>query len=185
MSVDFLQYKSNYQPFFMLVSTPAPHSPWTAAPQYRSSFNGTKAPRDPNFNVHGKVGPRSARHLKPLNVDIKRDGGWSTCPPAGQTLADQTGQDAHEQRVGALPGRGFQEPVSLLLPLSIQSRCSLPHPPVLQVAHSAVRRRPGGEAGEEVGGQGRAGEHVRLLHLRQRLPHRWVRNRPAGRMGTR
>ncbi|XP_054480485.1 N-acetylglucosamine-6-sulfatase [Anoplopoma fimbria] len=53
-SLDFLQYKSNYQPFFMMVSIPAPHSPWTAAPQYQNSFNTTKAPRDPNFNVHGK-----------------------------------------------------------------------------------------------------------------------------------
>lgn len=55
MSLDFLQYKSNFQPFFMMVSTPAPHSPWTAAPQYQDRFNSTKAPRDPNFNVHGKV----------------------------------------------------------------------------------------------------------------------------------
>ncbi|XP_012680860.2 N-acetylglucosamine-6-sulfatase [Clupea harengus] len=53
-SIDFLQYKSNYKPFFMMVSTPAPHSPWTAAPQYESTFPNTKAPRDPNFNVHGK-----------------------------------------------------------------------------------------------------------------------------------
>ncbi|XP_077400720.1 N-acetylglucosamine-6-sulfatase [Vanacampus margaritifer] len=54
VSVNFLQSKSSYQPFFMMVSTPAPHSPWTAAPQYQDRFNGTKAPRDPNFNVHGK-----------------------------------------------------------------------------------------------------------------------------------
>uniref|UniRef100_A0A3B4GG04 N-acetylglucosamine-6-sulfatase n=2 Tax=Haplochromini TaxID=319058 RepID=A0A3B4GG04_9CICH len=54
MSLDFLQYKTSYQPFFMMVSTPAPHSPWTAAPQYQKRFNNTKAPRDPNFNVHGK-----------------------------------------------------------------------------------------------------------------------------------
>lgn len=55
MSLDFLQYKSNYQPFFMMVSVPAPHSPWTAAPQYQDKFNTTQAPRDPNFNIHGKV----------------------------------------------------------------------------------------------------------------------------------
>lgn len=61
MSLEFLHYKSSYQPFFMMVSTPAPHSPWTAAPQYQARFNTTKAPRDPNFNVHGKVG---------TNVDI-------------------------------------------------------------------------------------------------------------------
>ncbi|XP_063073693.1 N-acetylglucosamine-6-sulfatase [Engraulis encrasicolus] len=53
-SLDFLQYKSNYRPFFMMVSTPAPHSPWTAAPQYDNTFPSAKAPRDPNFNVHGK-----------------------------------------------------------------------------------------------------------------------------------
>ncbi|XP_054624412.1 N-acetylglucosamine-6-sulfatase isoform X2 [Dunckerocampus dactyliophorus] len=54
MSLSFLQYKSSYEPFFMMVSTPAPHSPWTAAPQYRGRFNDTRAPRDPNFNIHGK-----------------------------------------------------------------------------------------------------------------------------------
>lgn len=68
MSLEFLQYKSSYQPFFMMVSTPAPHSPLTAAPQYQNSFNSTKAPRDPNFNVHGKVRPhplsRGVKHLK-------------------------------------------------------------------------------------------------------------------------
>ncbi|KAJ0012641.1 hypothetical protein NQD34_016975 [Periophthalmus magnuspinnatus] len=53
-SLDFLQYKSNYLPFFMMVSVPAPHSPWTAAPQYQDKFNTTKAPRGPNFNIHGK-----------------------------------------------------------------------------------------------------------------------------------
>ncbi|KAJ8381975.1 hypothetical protein SKAU_G00027530 [Synaphobranchus kaupii] len=53
-SLEFLQYKSNYRPFFMMVSTPAPHAPWTAAPQYEGRFADVKAPRDPNFNVHGK-----------------------------------------------------------------------------------------------------------------------------------
>ncbi|GAA6105849.1 N-acetylglucosamine-6-sulfatase [Tachysurus ichikawai] len=54
ISLDFLQYKSNYRPFFMMVSTPAPHSPWTAAPQYESHFSEVKAPRDPSFNTHSK-----------------------------------------------------------------------------------------------------------------------------------
>ncbi|XP_016125812.1 N-acetylglucosamine-6-sulfatase [Sinocyclocheilus grahami] len=54
ISIDFLENKSNRRPFFMMVSTPAPHSPWTAAPQYESNFPNIKAPRDPNFNVHGK-----------------------------------------------------------------------------------------------------------------------------------
>lgn len=57
MSLDFLQYKSNFLPFFMMVSMPAPHSPWTSAPQYQDSFKDVQAPRDPNFNVHGKASP--------------------------------------------------------------------------------------------------------------------------------
>ncbi|MEE6480459.1 hypothetical protein FKM82_012579 [Ascaphus truei] len=54
VSLDFLDYKSNYEPFFMMISTPAPHSPWTAAPQYEKSFLNVNAPRNSNFNIHGK-----------------------------------------------------------------------------------------------------------------------------------
>ncbi|KPP74400.1 N-acetylglucosamine-6-sulfatase-like [Scleropages formosus] len=53
VSLEFLQHRSS-KPFFMMVSTPAPHSPWTAAPQYENSFASVRAPRDPSFNVHGK-----------------------------------------------------------------------------------------------------------------------------------
>uniref|UniRef100_A0A8C5QK80 N-acetylglucosamine-6-sulfatase n=1 Tax=Leptobrachium leishanense TaxID=445787 RepID=A0A8C5QK80_9ANUR len=54
VSLDFLNYKSNNEPFFMMIATPAPHSPWTAAPQYQKSFSNVSAPRTSNFNVHGK-----------------------------------------------------------------------------------------------------------------------------------
>ncbi|XP_044136420.1 N-acetylglucosamine-6-sulfatase [Bufo gargarizans] len=54
ISLDFLNYKSNNEPFFMMIATPAPHSPWTAAPQYEGSFHDVTAPRNSNFNVHGK-----------------------------------------------------------------------------------------------------------------------------------
>ncbi|CAJ0936371.1 unnamed protein product, partial [Ranitomeya imitator] len=54
ISLDFLSYKSNNEPFFMMIATPAPHSPWTPAPQYESSFKTVTAPRNSNFNVHGK-----------------------------------------------------------------------------------------------------------------------------------
>lgn len=54
ISLDFLNYKSNNEPFFMMIATPAPHSPWTAAPQYENSFQNVTAPRNSNFNVHGK-----------------------------------------------------------------------------------------------------------------------------------
>ncbi|XP_015208811.2 N-acetylglucosamine-6-sulfatase isoform X1 [Lepisosteus oculatus] len=53
-SLNFLEYKSSSRPFFLMISTPAPHSPWTAAPQYEKSFAGVRAPREANFDVHGK-----------------------------------------------------------------------------------------------------------------------------------
>ena len=55
VSLDFLDYKSNSEPFFMMISTPAPHSPWTAAPQYQNAFQNVFAPRNKNFNIHGTV----------------------------------------------------------------------------------------------------------------------------------
>uniref|UniRef100_A0A2K5XTN3 N-acetylglucosamine-6-sulfatase n=1 Tax=Mandrillus leucophaeus TaxID=9568 RepID=A0A2K5XTN3_MANLE len=53
VSLDFLDYKSNFEPFFMMIATPAPHSPWTAAPQYQKAFQNVFAPRNKNFNIHG------------------------------------------------------------------------------------------------------------------------------------
>ncbi|TNN50659.1 N-acetylglucosamine-6-sulfatase [Liparis tanakae] len=70
-SLDFLQHKSSLQPFFMLVSIPAPHSPWTSAPQYEHRFNSTKAPRSPNFNVHGKFSlPLDKRQLYEFDIKV-------------------------------------------------------------------------------------------------------------------
>ena len=43
---------------------------------------------------------------------------------------------------------------------------------VLQVADSAVCGRHGGAAGEETGEYKGAGQHLRPLHVGQRLPHR-------------
>lgn len=54
ISLDFLDSRPKYAPFFMMISTPAPHSPWTPAPQYEKSFLNVKAPRNTNFNIHGK-----------------------------------------------------------------------------------------------------------------------------------
>lgn len=61
LSLDFLDYKSNSEPFFMMISTPAPHSPWTAAPQYQKAFQNVIAPRNKNFNIHGTVGSSDPR----------------------------------------------------------------------------------------------------------------------------
>ncbi|XP_076140143.1 glucosamine (N-acetyl)-6-sulfatase (Sanfilippo disease IIID), b [Alosa pseudoharengus] len=53
-SLDFLNDRSPQHPFFIMLSPPAPHSPWTAAPQYQKSFSDVKAPRDGSFNKAGK-----------------------------------------------------------------------------------------------------------------------------------
>ncbi|CAI9726243.1 N-acetylglucosamine-6-sulfatase-like [Octopus vulgaris] len=44
------EHKGN--PFFMMLSTPAAHSPFTPAPQYSKNFSTRKAPRDKSFNKH-------------------------------------------------------------------------------------------------------------------------------------
>eukprot|EP00062_Callorhinchus_milii_P021310 gi/632977891/ref/XP_007905600.1/ PREDICTED: N-acetylglucosamine-6-sulfatase-like [Callorhinchus milii] len=53
-SVDFLETRRRSAPFFMMLSTPACHSPWTAAPHYSKSYSTTKAPRHGSFNLHAK-----------------------------------------------------------------------------------------------------------------------------------
>ncbi|XP_066570395.1 glucosamine (N-acetyl)-6-sulfatase (Sanfilippo disease IIID), b [Amia ocellicauda] len=52
-SVEFLDHRRKNQPFFLMLSSPAPHSPWTPAPHYQDSFVSTKAPRDGSFNKPG------------------------------------------------------------------------------------------------------------------------------------
>ncbi|XP_043565600.1 N-acetylglucosamine-6-sulfatase [Chiloscyllium plagiosum] len=54
ISLEFLDSRTKYLPFFMMISTPAPHSPWIPAPQYERNFLDVKAPRNMNFNIHGK-----------------------------------------------------------------------------------------------------------------------------------
>ncbi|XP_029941251.1 glucosamine (N-acetyl)-6-sulfatase (Sanfilippo disease IIID), b [Salarias fasciatus] len=53
-SLVFLDNRSPQHPFFLMLSPPAPHSPWTAAPQYQKQFDDVKAPRDGSFNKAGK-----------------------------------------------------------------------------------------------------------------------------------
>ncbi|KAF7242217.1 N-acetylglucosamine-6-sulfatase [Varanus komodoensis] len=52
-SLAFLQ-KFSRTPFLIVLSPPAAHSPWTAAPHYKSAYRTITAPRDGSFNVHGK-----------------------------------------------------------------------------------------------------------------------------------
>ncbi|XP_061656938.1 glucosamine (N-acetyl)-6-sulfatase (Sanfilippo disease IIID), b isoform X1 [Syngnathoides biaculeatus] len=50
----FLDNRSPQRPFFLMLAPPAPHRPWTAAPQYRTSFGDVKAPRDGSFDKTAK-----------------------------------------------------------------------------------------------------------------------------------
>ncbi|XP_069022326.1 glucosamine (N-acetyl)-6-sulfatase (Sanfilippo disease IIID), b [Embiotoca jacksoni] len=53
-SLHFLDDRSPQHPFFLMLSPPAPHSPWTAAPQYQKEFSDVHAPRDGSFDKPGK-----------------------------------------------------------------------------------------------------------------------------------
>ncbi|KAA8579209.1 hypothetical protein FQN60_000031 [Etheostoma spectabile] len=53
-SLHFLDDRSPQHPFFLMLSPPAPHSPWTPAPQYQKEFADVKAPRDGSFDKPGK-----------------------------------------------------------------------------------------------------------------------------------
>jgi len=39
------------KPFFAVIAPPAPHSPFTSAPQFDGAFSRRRAPRTPSFNV--------------------------------------------------------------------------------------------------------------------------------------
>ena len=55
-ATEFLDQQSTDRgPFFMMLSTPAAHAPFTPAPKYHDMFVDKQAPRTPNFNIHGKV----------------------------------------------------------------------------------------------------------------------------------
>ncbi|KAK2173296.1 hypothetical protein NP493_885g01003 [Ridgeia piscesae] len=50
----FLKHQHPHKPFFMMLSTPACHAPFTPAPQYSKSFSNVSAPRTGSFNYFGK-----------------------------------------------------------------------------------------------------------------------------------
>ncbi|XP_055957951.1 N-acetylglucosamine-6-sulfatase [Patella vulgata] len=55
--MEFLnQQSADGDPFFMMLSTPACHEPFTPAPQYADNFTGMVAPRDGSYNKHGDEG---------------------------------------------------------------------------------------------------------------------------------
>ena len=53
-SVTYIEQQSkSSKPFFMMVSTPAPHEPWTFKPEYANLYKNITAPRDNDqWNVH-------------------------------------------------------------------------------------------------------------------------------------
>ncbi|XP_072310360.1 glucosamine (N-acetyl)-6-sulfatase (Sanfilippo disease IIID), b [Eucyclogobius newberryi] len=53
-SLSFLDNRSPQHPFFLMLSPPAPHIPWTPAPQHQKKFVDVKAPRDGSFDKLGK-----------------------------------------------------------------------------------------------------------------------------------
>ena len=42
------------RPFLLVAATPAPHAPFTPAPQYSHVYDGRQAPRTPNWNHQGE-----------------------------------------------------------------------------------------------------------------------------------
>ncbi|KAL0269306.1 UNVERIFIED_CONTAM: hypothetical protein PYX00_007088 [Menopon gallinae] len=64
-SEEFL--RSTEEPFLMVISTPAPHEPFTPARRHKGAFSKLKAPRTPNFNKS----PGASKHWlvrQPPNV---------------------------------------------------------------------------------------------------------------------
>lgn len=173
MSVEFLQRKF-YQPFFMMVSTPAPHSPWTAAPQYQSSFKLEKAPRNPSFNVHGKVPTKPTQLLNFL--DLKRaptDVSFSNICSSVQDkhwLIRQAKSPMSNTSINFLD-EVFRKRSTTCLHPAVAGLQLLPLPSLqclvlgLQVEDFAVCGRSGGEDCGHVEGKGPSGQHVHLLYV--------------------
>lgn len=63
---DFLDGQSWWEPrpFFMMLSTPSCHAPFTPAPQYKGHFSNQSAPRGGSFGVYGKDKHWLLRYVK-------------------------------------------------------------------------------------------------------------------------
>ncbi|KAK3873117.1 hypothetical protein Pcinc_016902 [Petrolisthes cinctipes] len=71
-ALEFLEKRPQTKPFFMMLSTPACHAPFTPAPRYAHNFSSDAAPRTDNFNV--VAGPRKhwllRQGVQPLPTDV-------------------------------------------------------------------------------------------------------------------
>lgn len=52
-ALKFLDQRPIEKPFFMMIGTPAPHTPATPAERHKNKFKGVKAVRSPAFNHSG------------------------------------------------------------------------------------------------------------------------------------
>ncbi|KAK3580927.1 hypothetical protein CHS0354_008219 [Potamilus streckersoni] len=50
-ATEFLRFQTKDHPFFMMLSTPACHAPFTPAPQYENNYANMSAPRTASYNV--------------------------------------------------------------------------------------------------------------------------------------
>ncbi|KAH3883192.1 hypothetical protein DPMN_007145 [Dreissena polymorpha] len=67
----FLTTRDKKKPFFMMLSTPACHAPFTPAPQYNSSFSDKLAPRDGSYNQ--QAGPDKHWLIRQAAVPMPSD----------------------------------------------------------------------------------------------------------------
>lgn len=74
--MEFLGNQNDDKPFFMMLSTPACHEPWTSAPQYKDLFSDVVAQRTGSYNTHGKVRFHMCvnTHLIQIRRNIQEEG---------------------------------------------------------------------------------------------------------------
>ena len=104
--------KEGSGPFFMMLSTPACHAPFTPAPQYSSNFSDKQAPRDGSYNVHAKVS----------YIDV--------CVGQGQ-LCHPPSLPPHSTPVTSLTSRHPETEVIMYMPRSVIT-CHAPFTPAPQ-----------------------------------------------------
>nr|XP_045608241.1 N-acetylglucosamine-6-sulfatase-like isoform X2 [Procambarus clarkii] len=71
-ALEFLSQSSIPQPFFMMLSVPAAHAPFTPEPKYLNNFTSLKAPRTESFNIKAGKGKHwlLRQGIQPLPSDV-------------------------------------------------------------------------------------------------------------------
>jgi len=55
MTLNFLEQRKADKPFFIMITPPAPHAPYTPSNRHRNIFKGVQALRTPNFNMESST----------------------------------------------------------------------------------------------------------------------------------